>query len=250
MEILPVLISNSTTQFIPTESDSLPHAHIQDLMTYIWHQDSRIKKAKIHAKIKTSVNSNIQDLPYRYQEFQDKDYKGRLLASFQDDAKYEHVGQETRSQDGEVDKDKQGERFKDLRLKTKSKDDDKGSILIRTCKSGVQSTSQSEFLLWMHTRASNSELLEPLHEPERTLNQIFHRRNRRIPFKQRNEPPAQPRVVNASIVDINYFRHFLDILENYNPMDDEPIWAADRVVALTPGSTITIPKTANKFAIK
>nr|GEW41259.1 reverse transcriptase domain-containing protein [Tanacetum cinerariifolium] len=28
------------------------------------------------------------------------------------------------------------------------------------------------------------------------------------------------------------------------------MWAADRVVALTPGSAITIPETANKFAIK
>ncbi|GJV80644.1 hypothetical protein Tco_1516514 [Tanacetum coccineum] len=33
-------------------------------------------------------------------------------------------------------------------------------------------------------------------------------------------------------------------------MDDEPMCAADRVVALTLGSTITIPKTANEFAIK
>ncbi|GJX48139.1 hypothetical protein Tco_0273329 [Tanacetum coccineum] len=33
-------------------------------------------------------------------------------------------------------------------------------------------------------------------------------------------------------------------------MDDEPMWATDRVVALTPGSAITIPKTANEFAIK
>ncbi|GJY23377.1 hypothetical protein Tco_0397035 [Tanacetum coccineum] len=33
-------------------------------------------------------------------------------------------------------------------------------------------------------------------------------------------------------------------------MDDEPMWAADRVVAPTPGSVITIPETANKFAIK
>ncbi|GJX71373.1 hypothetical protein Tco_0308544 [Tanacetum coccineum] len=33
-------------------------------------------------------------------------------------------------------------------------------------------------------------------------------------------------------------------------MDDEPMWAADRVVAPTPGLAITIPKTANKFAIK
>ncbi|GJS85816.1 hypothetical protein Tco_0752357 [Tanacetum coccineum] len=68
------------------KSDSLPHAHIQDLMIHIWHQDSRIKKAKIHAKTKTSANSDIQDLPYRYQEYQDKDCQGRLLASFQDDA--------------------------------------------------------------------------------------------------------------------------------------------------------------------
>ncbi|GJU32358.1 hypothetical protein Tco_1175947 [Tanacetum coccineum] len=33
-------------------------------------------------------------------------------------------------------------------------------------------------------------------------------------------------------------------------MDDEPMWAADRVVALTPGSAITILETANEFAIK
>ncbi|GJS30603.1 reverse transcriptase domain-containing protein [Tanacetum coccineum] len=42
----------------------------------------------------------------------------------------------------------------------------------------------------------------------------------------------------------------LDTLQNYNPMDDEPMWAADRVVAPTPGSAITIPKTINKFSIK
>ncbi|GKE88370.1 hypothetical protein Tco_1565845 [Tanacetum coccineum] len=50
----------------------------------------------------------------------------------------------------------------------------------------------------MHTRASNSELVEPLPEPEH----------------------------------------------------DEPMWAADRVVAPTPDSAITIPETANEFAIK
>ncbi|GJZ29980.1 hypothetical protein Tco_0575027 [Tanacetum coccineum] len=33
-------------------------------------------------------------------------------------------------------------------------------------------------------------------------------------------------------------------------MDDKPMWAADRVVALTLGSAITIPKTVNEFAIK
>nr|GEW26240.1 DNA-directed DNA polymerase [Tanacetum cinerariifolium] len=34
------------------------------------------------------------------------------------------------------------------------------------------------------------------------------------------------------------------------PVDDELMWAGDHVVASTPGSVITIPETANKFAIK
>ncbi|GKF19741.1 hypothetical protein Tco_0068379 [Tanacetum coccineum] len=33
-------------------------------------------------------------------------------------------------------------------------------------------------------------------------------------------------------------------------MDDKPMWAADHVVAPTPGSAFTIPETANEFAIK
>ncbi|GJW53321.1 reverse transcriptase domain-containing protein [Tanacetum coccineum] len=33
-------------------------------------------------------------------------------------------------------------------------------------------------------------------------------------------------------------------------MVDESMWAADRVVALTPDSVITIPETANEFTIK
>ncbi|GKE27093.1 hypothetical protein Tco_1442477 [Tanacetum coccineum] len=102
----------------------------------------------------------------------------------------------------------------------------------------------------MHICASNSELVEPLPEPERTLNQRLRRRNRIVPFDQRNNPPQHPRVVYPPILNITYFHHFLDILRNYDPMDDEPMWAADRVVALIPGSTITIPETANEFAIK
>ncbi|GJU53204.1 hypothetical protein Tco_1226918 [Tanacetum coccineum] len=82
------------------------------------------------------------------------------------------------------------------------------------------------------------------------MNQRLCRQNMRVPFEQRNEPPAQPKVVYAPILDINYFRHFLDILDNYNPMDDEPMWAANLVVALTLGSAITIPETVNEFAIK
>nr|GEU70760.1 reverse transcriptase domain-containing protein [Tanacetum cinerariifolium] len=78
----------------------------------------------------------------------------------------------------------------------------------------------------------------------------LHRRNRRVPLEQRNNPPQQPRVFYAPILDINYFYHLLDILRNYDPMDNEPMWAADRVVALTPGSAITILETANEFSIK
>ncbi|GJW78089.1 zinc finger, CCHC-type containing protein [Tanacetum coccineum] len=102
----------------------------------------------------------------------------------------------------------------------------------------------------MHTRASNSELVESLPEPERTLNRRLRRRNKRVPYDQRNNPPQYPRIVYPPVLNINYFRHFLDILRNYDPMDDEPMWAADHVVAPTPSSAITIPETANEFAIK
>ncbi|GKA30011.1 retrovirus-related pol polyprotein from transposon TNT 1-94 [Tanacetum coccineum] len=71
------------------KSDSLPHAHAQTTKTYYKHQDSRIKKAQV-LKTKTSANSDKQDLPLKYQV-----YQGRLLASFQKDAKYEHVGNKT-----------------------------------------------------------------------------------------------------------------------------------------------------------
>ncbi|GKF37767.1 reverse transcriptase domain-containing protein [Tanacetum coccineum] len=102
----------------------------------------------------------------------------------------------------------------------------------------------------MHTRAFNSELVEPLSEPERTVNHRLRRRNNRVPFERRDERPTQPRIVYLPILDINYFHHFLNILENYNLIDDEPMWAADRVVAPTPDSAITIPEIANEFAIK
>ncbi|GJV66783.1 reverse transcriptase domain-containing protein [Tanacetum coccineum] len=102
----------------------------------------------------------------------------------------------------------------------------------------------------MHTRDSNSELVEPLLEPERTLNRRRRRRNRRVPFDQRNNPSKNPRIVYPPILDINHFCHFLVTLENLYPMDDEPMWAADRVVAPTPGFAIIIPETVNEFAIK
>ncbi|GKB13982.1 retrovirus-related pol polyprotein from transposon TNT 1-94 [Tanacetum coccineum] len=81
------------------KSNSLPHAYTQATKTYYKHQDLRIKKTQ-ELKTKTSANSNIQDLPSRYQV-----YQGRLLASFLDDAKYEHVDQDTISQGGKDDQD-------------------------------------------------------------------------------------------------------------------------------------------------
>nr|GFB84529.1 reverse transcriptase domain-containing protein [Tanacetum cinerariifolium] len=35
-----------------------------------------------------------------------------------------------------------------------------------------------------------------------------------------------------------------------DPVDDEPMWVADRVVTPTPSSAFTIPETANEFSIK
>ncbi|GJU17259.1 hypothetical protein Tco_1145225 [Tanacetum coccineum] len=75
------------------KSNSLPHAHAQTIKTYYKHRDSRIMKAQ-ELKTKTSAQTLIYKIfLQRYQV-----YQGRLLASFQDDAKYEHVGQDTRSQ--------------------------------------------------------------------------------------------------------------------------------------------------------
>ncbi|GJT90395.1 hypothetical protein Tco_1079240 [Tanacetum coccineum] len=75
-------------------------------------------------------------------------------------------------------------------------------------------------------------------------------RGGRVPYDQRNNPPQHLRIVYPSILNINYFSHFLDIIRNYDPMDDEPMWAADHVVAPTPASAISIPETANEFSIK
>ncbi|GKA61362.1 hypothetical protein Tco_0760769 [Tanacetum coccineum] len=72
-------------------------------------------------KSKTSANSDIKD------PSSETKLRGRLLASFQDDAKYDHVGQDTRSQGGKDDKDKQGKELEISKSKTKSKDNNKSS---------------------------------------------------------------------------------------------------------------------------
>ncbi|GJT75990.1 hypothetical protein Tco_1042715 [Tanacetum coccineum] len=99
---------------IPAESDSLPHAHAQSTKTYYKHQDPRIKKAQ-ELKTKTSANSDIKD------NSSETKLRGRLLESFQKDAKYEHVGQDIRSQGGKDNQDKQRKRFRDLEIKDEVK---------------------------------------------------------------------------------------------------------------------------------
>ncbi|GJW20691.1 reverse transcriptase domain-containing protein [Tanacetum coccineum] len=96
----------------------------------------------------------------------------------------------------------------------------------------------------------SSSFTAAVEEPERTFNHRLRRRNRRVPFEQRDERPKNPREVYPPILDINYFHHFLNFFEIHNPMDDEPMSAADHVVAPIPGPTITIPETANEIAIK
>ncbi|GJT09361.1 reverse transcriptase domain-containing protein [Tanacetum coccineum] len=88
----------------------------------------------------------------------------------------------------------------------------------------------------MHTRASTSELVEPLAEPERTLNRRLCR-NEIVSFEQRNKRPGNPREVYPPILDITHFPFFLNFLKFHDLManpDDEPMWAADRVVTPTP----------------
>ncbi|GJS18257.1 hypothetical protein Tco_0412729 [Tanacetum coccineum] len=68
------------------ESDSLPHAHC-NLQLHSISSDSRIMKAQV-LKTKTSAKNLLYKISFKISSL-----LGRLFASFQDDAKYEHVGQ-------------------------------------------------------------------------------------------------------------------------------------------------------------
>ncbi|GJS16969.1 retrovirus-related pol polyprotein from transposon TNT 1-94 [Tanacetum coccineum] len=106
-------INDGVAASFQLKSDSLPHAHAQTTKTYYKHQDSSIKKAQV-LKTKTSAYSDNKDNSSEIK------LRGRLLASFQDDAKYEHVGQDTRSQGGKDDQDKQGKDLEISKSKTKT----------------------------------------------------------------------------------------------------------------------------------
>nr|GEU29545.1 hypothetical protein [Tanacetum cinerariifolium] len=86
---------------IPAESDSSPHAHAQTTKTY---KASRFKNQESsNTKTKTSANSDIQDLPSRYQV-----YQGILLASIRDDV----MSMLVKTQDPQVAKEDQDKRIK------------------------------------------------------------------------------------------------------------------------------------------
>nr|GEX91086.1 hypothetical protein [Tanacetum cinerariifolium] len=119
--IYTVKRSSQNQSLIPAESDSLPHAHAQTTKTYYKHQDSRIKKAQV-LKTNTSANSDIKD------NSSETKLRGRLLESFIDDEKYEHVGQDIRSQEStygrkelEVEQDKPNWRYN--RMESRIDDD-------------------------------------------------------------------------------------------------------------------------------
>ncbi|GJV28810.1 hypothetical protein Tco_1385258 [Tanacetum coccineum] len=122
MEILPESTSNRSTVgtndgVAASFQQSLIHYHmlmlkLQRHTISIKIQESRNLK---NQRQRLLQNSNIKDLSSKTK------LGGRLTESFQDDAKYEHVDQDTRSQGGKDDQDKQGKDLKISELKSKSK---------------------------------------------------------------------------------------------------------------------------------
>nr|GEU81496.1 hypothetical protein [Tanacetum cinerariifolium] len=80
----PITVNAEENILILAESDSLPHANAQTTKTYYKHHGSSIKKAQV-LKTKTSTYSDIKD------NSSETKLRGRLLESFQENVKYEHV---------------------------------------------------------------------------------------------------------------------------------------------------------------
>nr|GEU60134.1 hypothetical protein [Tanacetum cinerariifolium] len=112
--------SKLVTKFVPLADQTATSRQELELLFHYHITMLRIKKAQ-ELKTKTFVNSDIKD------NSSETKIRGRLLESFQEDAKYEHVGQDTRSQGGKDDQDKQGKYLETSKSKMKSKDNDKGS---------------------------------------------------------------------------------------------------------------------------
>ncbi|GJU04140.1 retrovirus-related pol polyprotein from transposon TNT 1-94 [Tanacetum coccineum] len=81
------------------DSNSLP------TMLLIYKDNTNSIKLRIMKAQELKTKTFAQTLIYKIFLQRYQVYQGRLLASFQDDAKYEHVGQDTRSQGGKDDQD-------------------------------------------------------------------------------------------------------------------------------------------------
>lgn len=89
----------------------------------------------------------------------------------------------------------------------------------------------------MATQSSNAKLVSPLSEPERTINRS-RRRNKRVPFSQKDLKPKTPKEIVPAVDDLSLYRFFIKFIRLHDPMDEtdiEPIWANERTVAPTPG---------------
>ncbi|GJS91678.1 hypothetical protein Tco_0774314 [Tanacetum coccineum] len=103
------------------ELELLFHHHITMLRLQLGPERQR----RVYASVRLSLA--LEEKSSKSFGFSKTKLRGRLLESFQENAKYEHVGQDTRSQGGKDDQDKQGKDLEILKSKTKSKDNDKGS---------------------------------------------------------------------------------------------------------------------------
>ncbi|GJX67888.1 retrovirus-related pol polyprotein from transposon TNT 1-94, partial [Tanacetum coccineum] len=104
------------------ESDSLPHASCpqgyKDI--HLANDILKIKKLSMNED-KTSTTLLIIKSSFKISRYQDKDSREIIRKRFPDDAKYEHVGEDIRSQDGKDDKDLKHKDLNILELKSKSK---------------------------------------------------------------------------------------------------------------------------------
>nr|GEY92129.1 integrase, catalytic region, zinc finger, CCHC-type, peptidase aspartic, catalytic [Tanacetum cinerariifolium] len=98
---------------IEISCNPVQHSHTKHIHTRYHFIKEEVKNVKMEILLEPTSNKLLVV------------YQGRLLANFQDDAKYDYVGQDTRSQGG---KDDQEKKDKDLKIsdeKTKSKENNK-----------------------------------------------------------------------------------------------------------------------------
>nr|GEV38641.1 hypothetical protein [Tanacetum cinerariifolium] len=120
-------------------------------------------------------------------------------------------------------------------------------------------TAFYDYKIWqmdVKTAFLNGHLSED--QASRSWNKRFDEEIQKIIFTQNPDEPCVYLKASGSnvaflVIMKNSKKGYTPIMEkpDYRKLqDDEPMWAADRVVAPTLGFAITIPETANEFAIK